>query len=151
MMESWKRYRGLDHADDLVPAARGRDEHGHMIPMMVLAFLLLFLFLIAGMLRIWDAPAIAPFQIVSESAIPSGSPVLVVRSDGSTSFDDVTVSPAAVPEIARRMTGNAPERTLYIMAEGDMTASTILPLIKTLRDEGIESLRMIVINKASAE
>jgi len=49
------------------------------------------------------------------------------------------------------MTGNAPDATLYIKADGDTPASIILPLMKTLRNKGIESVRMIGINTALTE
>jgi len=151
MIERRTPHHGLELAGDLVPAARRRDERDHMMPMIGIAFLLLIFFLIAVTLRVSDPPTIAPFQIVSERAIPSGSPILAVQSDGSMSFDSITVPSAAVPEIARRMAGNAPDATLYIKADGDTPASIILPLLKTLRNKGIESVRMIRINTELTE
>ena len=111
--------------------------------MINIVFLVLTFFLIAGTLRVGDTSNIRPPEIASDGVLEKGNPVLLVRKDGTMSFDGVVVPNSTVAGIARRLTSGTPQETLYIKAAWDTPVSVILPLLRKLRDEGIQSIRMI--------
>ncbi len=141
--------RRLRNIDPLAPEARGRDDHDRLIPMINVVFLLLTFFLMAGTLRVADSSGIEPPDAATSGKLERGNPVLTVTSDGEIALDGETVILDSAVASIGAMLQATPGLTLHIRADRDAPASIILPLLRALRDAGVEKLRLIAVKRAA--
>jgi biopolymer transport protein ExbD len=130
---------------------RGRDDHDRMIPMVNVVFLLLAFFLIAGTLRVSDGLNIEPPEMATSGALERDNPVLSIAADGALYLNGETIAKDSAAQAAIRLLSETPTSELYIKASRDTPVSVILPLMRTLSEQGIATIRLIAIKKSSED
>lgn len=145
MMRGGRRYwAGLGN-DPLAVRPRAGERHDRMIPMINVVFLLLTFFLIAGTLRAGDALRIEPPRLAAEGALDRQSPVLGVEADGTLYVGGRPMDRDRAIAALKQALADEAGKQLHIKADRRTPASIILPLLRRLRDSGIEDVYLIAV------
>ena len=145
MMRRGRRYWSGLGDDPLAVRPRAGERHDRMIPMINVVFLLLTFFLIAGTMRAGDPLRIEPPRLAAEGAVDRQSPVLSVEADGTLYVEGRPMDgDRAIAALKQALAGEA-GKALHIKADRGTPAAIILPLLRRLRDSGIEDVYLIAV------
>jgi biopolymer transport protein ExbD len=145
MMRRGRKYWAGLGDDPLAVRPRASERHDRMIPMINVVFLLLTFFLIAGTMRAGDPLRIEPPLLAAEGAVDRQSPVLGVEADGTLYVQGRPMDgDRAIAALKQALAGDAGKQ-LHIKADRRTPAEIILPLLRRLRDSGIEDVYLIAV------
>jgi biopolymer transport protein ExbD len=123
---------------------RPNDEE-RILPLVNVVFLLLIFFMLAGRLSATDPLRVEPPSSASQGMVGQKETVVSVGADGRLAFDGVLMDAAALrAAVAERVTAGETPR-IRLRADGRAEAIRVVAVMETLREAGIERLRLLTI------
>lgn len=120
---------------------RGAAGDYDLLPLINIVFLLLVFFLLSATLAPVDDLDHLPASAQARAGRDEPS-VLRVRADGALEFAGVPLPPAELPAAARAWQQAHPDLALPVEADAGASAPAFLRLLHSLRDAGVQQVRL---------
>lgn len=124
---------------------RPRNEEERVLPLINVVFLLLIFFMLAGRIAASDPFEVAPPRSASEGAVQRHDMLVLIDAEGRLALDGEIMTKAALQEaVADRIAGNRQVR-VRLKADGRAEAAGVVALMQTLRESGVERLKLLTV------
>jgi biopolymer transport protein ExbD len=134
--------------DSLAAGPRRRERADPFLPLINVVYLLLTFFLLVCALRIGETVPFLPNKGASAAPVQSGAVTLDVGANGDLRFLGRTMPVAEAVIAIRAALAAVPRGALAVRADRKTPVSTILPLLRKLRDGGIPSIRVVPVRRS---
>lgn len=122
-----------------------KDDDERILPLINIIFLLLIFFMLAGRIASIDPFDVAPPVSVSETPSETMETVVYVSGDGKLALNDEILGEAELrAAVAEAMAGGNLD-PIRLKADGDADTTRVVAVMELLREEGIESLRLLTL------
>jgi len=125
--------------------ARRKSDDERILPLINIVFLLLIFFMLAGRLAATDPFRIEPPRSASEAPPDVQEHVVFVAADGRLAFDGEVMESAALKAAVSEAMQQEPPPRIRLKADAGTEATQVVVVMETLRDAGVETLRLLTI------
>lgn len=124
---------------------RPRNDEERVLPLINVVFLLLIFFMLAGRIAASDPFEVAPPRSASEGAVQRHDMLVLIDAEGRLALDGEIMTKAALQEaVADRIASNRQVR-VRLKADGRAEAAGVVALMQTLRESGVERLKLLTV------
>ncbi|WP_422367451.1 ExbD/TolR family protein [Pelagibius sp.] len=128
---------------------RPNSDDERILPLINVVFLLLIFFMLTGQLSAIDPIEVTPPVSASEGAVEARELVVVLGAGGQLALDDAVIDEEALKAaLAERMEAN-PAAQVWLKADGAADSTDVIALMETLREVGVERLKLLTVPAAS--
>lgn len=122
---------------------RKADDDDRVMPLINIVFLLLIFFMVVGRLSATDPFRIVPPTSATEENTAEKVPLLLIGAKGQLALDGRIVTEKALV-LAVQQTS---PKMLRVKTDGRADAVRVVALVDLLRDNGVESIRLLTVRK----
>jgi len=123
---------------------RSGGAEDRILPLINVVFLLLIFFMVAGSLSATDPFPVDPPRSAHGASDEPRHLVLLIGADGRLALDGTAVEAADLAAaLTERRRGEGGEPVVYVKADGGAEAVMVVGVMATLRDAGIDQLRLV--------
>lgn len=124
---------------------RPRSDEERILPLINVVFLLLIFFMLAGRIAASDPFEVAPPRSASEGAVAQRDMLVLIDAEGRLALDgEIMTEDALRDAVAERLSGNRQAR-VQLKADGRAEAAGVVALMQTLRESGVERLKLLTV------
>jgi biopolymer transport protein ExbD len=127
---------------------RPRDDDDRILPLINVVFLLMIFFMLAGRIAAIDPFPVEPPRSAAAGQIDSKETVVLLGADGTLALDgrvmDETAFATAVADRVKTDGAGA----FRFKADGKTAATRVVAVMETLREAGVEKLRLLALPAA---
>ena len=123
--------------------SRTRNDDERILPLINVVFLLLIFFMLAGKIAAGDPIPAEPPRSASEAASGARELVIVMGADGRIAFDGAVIERSAIgTAVATSLGGDEPPQ-IWLKADSDADSVEVVAVMETLREAGVERLKLL--------
>ena len=130
---------------------RPKSDDERILPLINVVFLLLIFFMLTGQLSAIDPIEVTPPVSASEGAVETRDLVVVMGADGQIAFDDAVIDEEVLKTALAERVEAAPSAQVWLKADGAADSTDVIALMETLREAGIERLKLLTLPGGGAE
>lgn len=128
-----------------LPSPR-RQHHGEPLsPLIDVVFLLLVFFMLIGTLTPPEPLPVHPPQSQNGATAANSHPTLLVSAAGRLAFEGHEIEPSELRALLDQRLSDSGSRTVTVKADAAVATGTVLGLIKSLREIGIDRISLLTI------
>jgi len=127
---------------------RPRNDDDRILPLINVVFLLMIFFMLAGRIAAIDPFQVEPPRSAAAGLLESNETVVLLGADGTLALDGQVMDEAAfAAAIAVRVKADS-AGTFRFKADGKAEATRVVAVMETLRQAGVEKLRLLTLPEA---
>jgi biopolymer transport protein ExbD len=127
---------------------RPRDDDDRILPLINVVFLLMIFFMLAGRIAAIDPFPVEPPRSAAAGQIDSKETVVLLGADGTLALDGRVMGETAFATTVADRVKTDGAGAFCFKADGKAAATRVVAVMETLREAGVEKLRLLALPAA---